>query len=435
MAIDGLIILDGAGRPIVQTSFQSTSPAYPLIHIDAYNNALTKVSRPEDVDPVLYVAGISNDKPSACCHVGCGDLRLLCPVSGDVDPLFALAFIRTFIDILQEYLGHVSASTLRDNFDVVYQLLEETLDSGGHPLTTSPNALRDIVIPPSLLNKLLSVAGANISSLSAASSNPFASPIPWRKANLRHNSNEIYFDVVEELRAIVGRNGVSLSSDVSGKINTNCKLSGTPDLLLTFTNSKLLTDCSFHPCVRLPRWSKDKCLSFVPPDGHFILQEYRYSPSSTSHPSALGVNQVPIPIMLKPSVMVNETGGTIDVTVTSRLTTRAIEDFSLELYLGQGAGAPNFMVSAGGSWAFDPRSLILRWEMATVPASSSHTFRGSWISSVPHPRSAHAFRTKFAIQGHTFSALKIDQLRLSGETYKPYKGVRGRSLVDVEWRW
>ncbi|EPQ59498.1 clathrin adaptor, mu subunit [Gloeophyllum trabeum ATCC 11539] len=434
MAIDGLIILDNVGRPIVQTSFHSTSPAYPLIHIDTYNNALAKVSRPDDVDPVLYVSGINDDKPSACCHVGCGGLRILAPISGDVDPLFAFAYLRTFIDILREYLGHVSASTLRDNFDVVYQLLEETLDSGGHPLTTSPNALREIVIPPSLLNKLLSVAGANISSLSAASSNPFASPIPWRKANVRHNNNEIYFDVVEELRAVVNRSGVSLSNEVLGKIDTNSRLSGTPDLLLTFSNPKVLTDCSFHPCVRLPRWSRDKALSFVPPDGPFILMEYRFSPSS-SNSSSLGVNQVPVPVMLKPSVVINENGGTIDLTAISRLSTRAIEDFTVELYLGQGAGAPNFMVSGGGSWAFDPRTLVLRWEMANLPPSSSHSLRGSWTSSIPNPRAARAFRVRFAIQQHTFSALKIDQLRLTGEAYKPYKGVRGRSLVDLEWRW
>jgi AP-3 complex subunit mu len=33
----------------------------------------------------------------------------------------------------------------------------------------------------------------------------FASPIPWRKAGLRYNNNDIYFDVVEELRAIVNK--------------------------------------------------------------------------------------------------------------------------------------------------------------------------------------------------------------------------------------
>jgi AP-3 complex subunit mu len=50
-------------------------------------------------------------------------------------------------------------------------------------------------------------------------------------------------------------------------------------------------------------------------------------------------------------------------------------------------------------------------------------------------RPAHAFRIRFEIHQHSFSALKVDQLRLTGEGYKPYKGVRGRSVGDVEWRW
>jgi hypothetical protein len=39
-----------------------------------------------------------------------------------VDPLFGFAFLRTFIDILHEYFGDLSAATLKDNFDVVYQV-------------------------------------------------------------------------------------------------------------------------------------------------------------------------------------------------------------------------------------------------------------------------------------------------------------------------
>ena len=51
------------------------------------------------------------------------------------------------------------------------------------------------------------------------------------------------------------------------------------------------------------------------------------------------------------------------------------------------------------------------------------------------PRPSRAFRVKFEVLQHTFSALKVDQLKLTGEMYKPYKGVRGRSMGDVEWRW
>ena len=39
-----------------------------------------------------------------------------------VDPLYAFAFLKTFIDILTEYFGTVSTVTLRENFDIVYQV-------------------------------------------------------------------------------------------------------------------------------------------------------------------------------------------------------------------------------------------------------------------------------------------------------------------------
>jgi AP-3 complex subunit mu len=121
-----------------------------------------------------------------------------------VDPLLAFAFIRTFTEILQEYFGTITPATLRENFDVVYQLLEETLDSSGHPLTTSPGTLKDIVIPPSLFNKILSSIGPSGMG-SATGSSAFNSPIPWRKAGIKHNHNEIYFDIVERLEGTVNK--------------------------------------------------------------------------------------------------------------------------------------------------------------------------------------------------------------------------------------
>ncbi|KAF8076018.1 Mu homology domain-containing protein [Lyophyllum atratum] len=450
MAIDGLIILDNTGRPIIQSGFRSTSPSYPLLHIDALNNALVK--SPGSVDPVLYVAPYNTSTATACCHAQSGDIRILCPVSGDVDPLFAFAFIQTFVDILNEYFGNVSAATLKENFDVVYQLLEETLDSGGHPLTTSSNALRDIVLPPSLLNKLLNVAGANITTTinsgSGLGSGPFSSPIPWRKAGVRYASNEIYFDMVEELKAIVNKHGTTLSSTVRGKIETNSKLSGTPDCQLSFTNPQVLTDCAFHPCVRLKRWKESKLLSFVPPDGRFVLGEYRYAPNPATNssrfvnpatPTAPVLNMardnVPVPFTLKTAVDLEDNGGAFNITLTSRLTTRDIEHLVAEINLGEGAGGIKCVAARGGaadrygrgmegvgaSWAFDSNKKILRWEIPAVSPSSSWTLRGSFTTSVLRPRPSHALQIRFEIQSHTFSALKVEQLKVTGEVYKPYK--------------
>ncbi|KAL7282033.1 hypothetical protein ACG7TL_003500 [Trametes sanguinea] len=400
---DVVLAAEELRRAIAQSGFHSFPPAYPLLHIDALNNALASAAHPDDVDPVLYISGINMDTPSACCHVKRGDLRYLCPVSGDVDPLYAFAFLQTFIEILHEYFGHVSAETLKQNFDVVYQLLEETLDSGGHPLTTSPNALRDIVIPPTLLNKVLSVAGVSGLATSSANSHPFASPIPWRKTGVRYNNNEIFFDVIETLDAVVNKNGTTAVSSVWGRVETNCKLSGTPDLLLTFSNASTLNDCSFHPCVRLQRWARDKVLSFVPPDGKFKLMEYRYVPISAS-----SLNQVSVPFILRPAVQVDEHGGSIELTFSSRLTTRTMENHIME---------------------FQPKDIDLG-----LGTESSGTLSELYLAAGA-PRPSRAFRVRFEIPQHNYSALKIEQLKLTGENYKPYKGMRGNSLGDIEWRW
>ncbi|OJA07680.1 hypothetical protein AZE42_01874 [Rhizopogon vesiculosus] len=448
MAIDGLIILDPAGRPIIQSSYSCYPTAYPMLHIEALNNALEKALRGGSVDPVIYVAEFSCS--SACCHVEVGGMRFLATISGDADPLIAFAFLDTFIEILHDYFGTVSLATLKDNFDIVYQLLEETLDSSGHPLTTSQNALSDIVLPPTLISKLLASVSPSAPGVPSGrqggsfgltgASGAFASPIPWRKAGVRHNHNEILFDVVEDMRAIVGKNGMTLVSNVFGKIESNSKLSGTPDLTLTFTNPSVMTDCAFHPCVRLQRWTRDNSLSFVPPEGRFILADYQYKP-----PQGAVISNVPIPLSLKANVDMGEFGGTFTLTLTSR-SMKVMENVELELYLGEDAiSAQCTLSSAGsgvgsvgsadGSWTFDSRKKMLRWEILNMRSSGSWILRGSWTSKIKAPRPAHAFQIRFEIPSFSFSSLKVDQLRLSGETYKMYKGVRMRSKGSLEWRW
>lgn len=60
-----------------------------------------------------------------------------------------------------------------------------------------------------------------------------------------------------------------MSAEVSGFIFANSRLSGLPDLSLSFVDADVIDDCAFHPCVRYNRYEKDRTVSFVPPDGQF----------------------------------------------------------------------------------------------------------------------------------------------------------------------
>lgn len=66
------------------------------------------------------------------------------------------------------------------------------------------------------------------------------------------------------------------TGEVYGRIAANCRLSGMPDLMMTFKDPSLIDDCAFHPCVRYAKFDQDRSVSFVPPDGEFELLNYRY---------------------------------------------------------------------------------------------------------------------------------------------------------------
>jgi len=72
------------------------------------------------------------------------------------------------------------------------------------------------------------------------------------------------------------RNGICVSSEINGKIECECFLSGMPELVMTFKDPTLIDDVSFHPCVKYARYEQDQSLYFVPPDGKFDLIRYRY---------------------------------------------------------------------------------------------------------------------------------------------------------------
>lgn len=76
--------------------------------------------------------------------------------------------------------------------------------------------------------------------------------------------------------------GRPLAAFAHGSITFTSKISGVPDLLLTLSASagklgmeKAIELPVFHPCVRLARWKERPGeLSFVPPDGKFMLAGY-----------------------------------------------------------------------------------------------------------------------------------------------------------------
>jgi AP-1 complex subunit mu len=189
-----------------------------------------------------------------------------------------LFFLYRLTNVFKDYFGELEEESIRDNFVVVYELLDETMDFG-YPQSCESKILREVVLQES--NRLEVAPRPPIALTNAVS---------WRSEGIKHRKNEIFLDVIEKLNLLVSNNGTVLHSEIIGSVQMKSFLSGMPELKLGL-NDKLmfeatgrstsriksveLEDIKFHQCVRLARFENDRTISFIPPDGEFELMSYR----------------------------------------------------------------------------------------------------------------------------------------------------------------
>jgi AP-3 complex subunit mu len=173
----------------------------------------------------------------------------------------------------------------------------------------------------------------NLAATLKAGSNLNSGPaIPWRRPNVRHTSNELYVDILEDVSIILAPSGRPISAISSGSIAFTAKISGIPDLLLTLSApggsssskgssiSRTMLSPVFHPCVRLARWKEHPGeLSFVPPDGRFVLAGYEVdllpSYAEANKPPSRG-EKLFMPAMVDLRTSLGEKGSDFEVRLT-----------------------------------------------------------------------------------------------------------------------
>lgn len=142
---------------------------------------------------------------------------------------------------------------------------------------------------------------------------------------MRHTSNELYVDIVETLSVTLAPSGRPLAAFANGSIAFTSKISGIPDLLLTLSAAggklgleKAIELPVFHPCVRLARWrEKPGELSFVPPDGKFVLASYEVN-LLPSYPDlkAWANASIQLPVSIEVSKSLGPCGADFEVRLT-----------------------------------------------------------------------------------------------------------------------
>ncbi|KAK8578104.1 hypothetical protein V6N13_046961 [Hibiscus sabdariffa] len=241
-------------------------------------------------------------------------------VSSNANVACAFKFVVEAVAMFKSYFGGAfDEDAIRNNFVLIYELLDEIMDFG-HPQNLSPEILKLYITQEGVRSPFSHKADKPIPNATLQ----VTGAVGWRREGLVYKKNEVFLDIVESVNLLMSSKGSVLRCDVTGKILMKCFLSGMPDLKLGLndkiglekesqiksrptkrfmfclhtaliaTNSKFsdsgfltnaayfsssktieLDDVTFHQCVNLTRFNSEKTVSFVPPDGEFELMKYR----------------------------------------------------------------------------------------------------------------------------------------------------------------
>jgi len=231
--------------------------------------------------------------PTSLLHVRHGEIYVLAVTNQNVDCCLIFEVLRKMVNIFKAYFGKFDEEHIRDNFVLIYELLDEILDYG-YPQTTETDVLK-LYITQGRARKSISADKVKEDKLKKITVQVTgAGPCPWREPGIKYRKNELFIDVVESVNLLMSTNGSILSSNVSGQILMKSLLSGMPECKFGLNDKILmakeartgvarrprgagieLDDCTFHQCVKLGKFDSDRTISFIPPDGVFELMKYR----------------------------------------------------------------------------------------------------------------------------------------------------------------
>lgn len=229
--------------------------------------------------PIIYMNGVSYIFTQE------GEIVLLATTKCNVNTAMMFSFLYSFIRICKNYFGEFSETKIRENFTLIYELLDECMDYG-YPQITDPSLLKKFIYQGQNID-----SEANKLKLTSTLTQLTGS-ISWRQPGITYSENEVYIDVVESLNLLISKTGEVIKSEVMGTVGVKSLLSGMPNckvglndkLQINQNKTKVATtkgisieDIRFHQCVKLSDFTKDRTITFIPPDGVFELMTYRVS--------------------------------------------------------------------------------------------------------------------------------------------------------------
>ncbi|KAI4388695.1 hypothetical protein MLD38_001001 [Melastoma candidum] len=390
--------------------------------------------------PVFNVDGVNY------FHVKVAGLLFAATTRVNISPSLVMELLQRVARVIKDYLGVLSEDSLRKNFVLVYELLDEVIDFG-YVQTTSTEVLKSYIfnepIPvdmshvPPLGPAAIFMQGNKRMPGTAVTKSVIANEPAGKKRE------EIFVDIIEKISVTFSSSGYILTSEIDGIIQMKSYLTGNPEIRVALneelnigrggrsvydhqgssgSGAVILDDCNFHESVRLDSFDMDRTLTLVPPDGEFPVMNYRMTQEFrppfriNALVEEAGSLKAELIIKVRAEYASSITANTVMVQMSlPKYTTRAT--FELE------AGA------VGQNADFREANRKLEWSLKKIVGGAEHTLRAKLTFSQEYhgniSKESGPVNMTFIIPMYNASGLQVKYLQIAKKsTYNPYRWVR-----------
>lgn len=229
-------------------------------------------------------------------HIKRSNIWLAAVTKQNVNAAMVFEFLLKMCEVMHSYFGKITEDNIKNNFVLIYEILDEILDFG-YPQNTDTGILKTFITQQGVKSQSKEETSQITSQVTGQ--------IGWRREGIKYRRNELFLDVLESVNLLMSPQGQVLSAHVAGRIVMKSYLSGMPECKFGINDKVLMDtkggktsnidepttrggtisgagktsiaidDCQFHQCVKLSKFETEHSISFIPPDGEFELMRYR----------------------------------------------------------------------------------------------------------------------------------------------------------------
>uniref|UniRef100_A0A8C5P8V2 AP-1 complex subunit mu-2 n=1 Tax=Leptobrachium leishanense TaxID=445787 RepID=A0A8C5P8V2_9ANUR len=397
MSASAVFVLDLKGKPLICRNYKGD---LNMNEIDHFMPLLVQREEEGILSPLLTHGKVH------FLWIKHSNLYLVALTNKNANASLVFSFLYKVVEVFTEYFKELEEESIRDNFVIVYELLDEVMDFG-FPQTTESKILQEYITQQG--NKLETAKSRVPTTVTNA--------VSWRSEGLKYKKNEVFIDVIESVNLLVNANGSVLLSEIVGSVKLKVFLSGMPELRLGLNDRVLfeltgrnknktveLEDVKFHQCVRLSRFENDRTISFIPPDGDFELMSYR-------------LNTQVKPLIWIESVIEKFTHSRLEIMVKAKGQFKkqsVANNVEISVPVPSDADSPKFKTSVGSA-KYVPEKNVVVWTIKSFPGGKEYLMRAHFgLPSVETEEleGKPPISVKFEIPYFTVSGIQVRYMKI-----------------------